>query len=281
MNINIKCDYDLKKDGSMKNRTILNDYKKILCIIKDNILFEDITIPLDKIYGRNENEILYNLLIFKYAQKKDLKYLKYKKVIYIFYEKNMSNLFLQLYWYNSLYNNKEFAYFYGYKKINLKKLLSSVYFDYKLRYINQYDNQIFIRIFYDTYVGFMLKNLKKSFNDFPNYHELYLYLKKKNLVKKYYTYYVPIMKHSFNKFYKRILKDPLNFELYKRDESKKIKSFCDIDINKIIKNLDKHRIKQTINKQIINKQTSEKIPKKKIYSIKKTFTKLIKQLNLE
>ena len=153
--------------------------------------------------------------------------------------------------------------------------MSSVYFDYKLRYINQTDNEIFIRIFYDTYVGFMLKYLKKSFNDFPNYHMLYLYLKHKNLVKKYYIYYLPIMKNNFNKFYKRILKDPLDFELYKRNESKKIKSFRDIDINKIIQNLDIQLAKH------MDKQLAKQKPKNNKYSIKKTFTKLIKQLNLE
>ena len=30
INLNIKCDYYLKKNGSIKDRTILNDYKKIL-----------------------------------------------------------------------------------------------------------------------------------------------------------------------------------------------------------------------------------------------------------
>jgi hypothetical protein len=258
INLNIKCDFDLKKNGSMKNRPILNDYKKILCVIKNSILFELIFIPLNEIYGKNESEIIYNLLILKYAQKNDLKFLKYKKVNYIFYEKNASNIFLLLYWNNSLFNDKEFEYFYGKKTrkyVNLKKLLSSAYFDYKLKYINESDNEICIRIFYNTYVVYMLKTLKKNFSDFPNFHQLYLYIKKNNLVKKYYEYYVPIMKNNFNKFYKRILKDPLNFELYKRDQYKNIKSFRDININKIIKKLNK--------------------------STKKIFTKMVKQLNLE
>ena len=79
------------------------------------------------------------------------------------------------------------------------------------------------------------------------------------------------MKNNFNKFYKRILKDPLDFELYKREQFKNIKSFRDINIDNIIKKLDKQLAKQIVKQN----------PKNKIHSIKKTFTKLIKQLNLE
>ena len=95
---------------------------------------------------------------------------------YVLYEKNANNIFLILYWINSLYNIKEYKYFYGdinRKYTNLKKIMSSAYFDYKLKYINESDNEIYIRIFYNAnknHVGFVIKDLCRwLINKFHNH----------------------------------------------------------------------------------------------------------------
>jgi hypothetical protein len=258
------CNYHIKKNGKIK--FIPNNNYIYLCILNKTKYFENVIFPY--LYGNNENDIVKKLFILYILQKKNPKYIEINKIndknykLYLF---DISNIHIGLeilflkYQFNLEYITKkkkisEYKYikfFYGTKI----RILSTYFMIYKLTE-NTSDKKILIQLFYIYYIKLIIKDLykkhKKILNDFKNYNELYIFLKDKGYVDKYYNYYGPKMINNFNKFYKKLIEHPL-IEKFKKKNLHKIKNLNDIDLIKLIDNhvdnkYNKEYIKNKFNK---------------------------------
>ena len=76
-----------------------------------------------------------------------------------------------------------------------------------------------------------------TLNSFPNYNELYIFLKKKGYIKKYYDDYAKKIIINYVKFYKKLDTEKKLIKIKKTIQNK-IKDFNKIDLSKYI-NIDK------------------------------------------
>jgi hypothetical protein len=213
--INFNCDFFLKKNGKYKYIPNNND-NKIYCVLKNYL----------KVCEINNFNQYTNLFLINSAKKKNLKYIKEKNKILCFYNKNIDIALFLLYRKNLLYNKEMIMKLFS----NNLKTLTYIFMINKLVNIKILNKDLFIKIFYNHYI-FMIENelekkYKKNINSFSNYHELYMFLKDKNYVKKYYNVYVPKIIKNYKKMYNYIISQK-DYKLFIKKKHM-IKNFKDI-----------------------------------------------------
>jgi hypothetical protein len=265
-----QCMYYLKKNGKMLHYN-MNSYNKYLCIISGYLNFNFNYFPL--LEDKNEHYIIKKLLVLKYLQNNNLKYIifnKNKTIYYIntdyicsFKENNIDKIIRFIYYYDVIlydYNKYKIIYPLDKKKhiktktktktktskkidlygVNILNYMSFLYITNKLIFKKISNNTNFIKIFYECYISHIDVELKDKYNvsihDFPNYHELYLFLKKKGYVKKYYNHFTQKIIKNANKLEEKAFKNMSEYEAFKNEKLKEIKSYKDIDLFDLIKN---------------------------------------------
>ena len=267
---NNECYNYLQKNGKIKYfRDINYRYKRYLCILKNILKFDGFVLSL---VGKNEDDIVENLILLNYLRKKNLKYYILKKkddIIFVFKEKN-KDFFLNILFFLELLDNNKFNIeniqninninLINVKKISNKnklldllRLLSIEFLLYKSKYINITNQEVLIYLFYKIYILIIEKELKKKFNltlhNFENYHFLYIFLKEKGYVDIFYNNYGPIIINNQKNIYKYILNHPnlQKFKIKFENNKSLIKNFSEIDLNYLI---DK-KMYQNFNKDYI------------------------------
>jgi hypothetical protein len=265
-NPNIKqCVYYLKKNGKMIHYN-MNNYNKYLCVLNDYLNLNINYYPL--LEDKNEYYIVKKLLILKYLQNNDLKYIvliKDRKSDFInnsiinsyidsdlicsFKISNINKLIKYLYYFDIVlkdykkykiivpYNKKKHFY-----SVNIINYLSFLYITNKLIFKKILKKTNCIKIFYDFYIFYLETELKKKYNTsifyFPNYHNLYLFLKKEGYVKKFYEKLVPKIIKTSVILEKKVLKNSKgkDYDDFKNDIISRIKKFKDVDLFDLIQN---------------------------------------------
>lgn len=244
------CNYYLKKNGKVKY--LPNELNKYLCIIKKIINIDYVRFPF--IYSKNEDEFIKKLLILQYCKKFNLKYFRIPKIkirrdfMIIFNDDIQGNkdtvinlLFLQ---YITDKNKDAENFFYG----NIKRYLITSFMIYKLKQQLTSNKNLLILIFFEIFIKEieyeLIEKYNKNSNDFANYNELYLFLKKTGYVDIYYNKYANNMIKNYKKFYKKLIsfKELTKFKLKKYKE---IKNFKDIDLIKLINNYISDKFNKT------------------------------------
>ena len=244
----------IRKNGTFKNYYSyieMNTYD-INCLIKNIILF--INVKEDNLKYSNKkipHKRLRNMQLYILG-KLDFKYSIYKKNIdnvneYIFYKKNNYNdillyiYILNKYKYNFINKNKDFI-----------KKMAIEYYLFKIKFKNNIsDNEFFIAIFFNFYIKQIKDEIIKKYGmdityDFKNYHEIYIFLKKKNYINKFYT----TIKKNIITEYNRI-KKKISLELEQNNSI----------INLIKTHLIQFSLKNKLNKKNFSKQDIEYINK--------------------
>jgi hypothetical protein len=261
------CKHLLKKNGKL--RYLGKDffhyyYNATLCIYKDIQKINIINFPW--LYEKNENDIVQKLYIYFLMQKKNLKYFldspshfKYNKDnwIILFDEKNNDSL-LEYYFLAGL-KKKDNIYNYFYK--NLSKKLITAFIIYKKFLCRKFSNdKILIFLFYNKYIYLiedeLEKKYKKRLNHFENFNKVYIFLKEKGYVDKYYNYYSIKMIKYYRTYYNRFKYYFQTFpylDEYKAYIKKKTKNFNEIDLLKVI---DKY-VHKRFNKEYIKNKFIE------------------------
>lgn len=261
-----ECGYYLQKNGTIKYFQDINyTYKRYLCILNDILKFDGFKLY---IFGKNQNDIIENLLLLNYLKTQNLKYIILKKktddIIFIFKEKNTDAL-LNILFLIDLLDNNQFNIDNinlldnsnsntNNKLINLLILLSIEFFIYKSKYTKITNQKVLIYLFYKIYIYKIEEELNKKFNynlnNFQNYKVLYNFLKDKGYINIFYNNYAPIIINNQKKIHKYLFHHPSfkNFKLKFESNKSLIKNFSEINLTdmidkKIFQNFNKVYIK--------------------------------------
>jgi hypothetical protein len=107
----------------------------------------------------------------------------------------------------------------------------------KLVFKHLTSSKIFINIFYSTYLNNIKEEINIKFNkkltDFSNFNSLYIFLKEKGYVDKFYDFYKPNVIKNYKKIYNQLINNPKLIP-FKKNKLKNIKNFKDIDLLKLV-----------------------------------------------
>jgi hypothetical protein len=239
------CEREFKKNGKFKYLPFLKNnnfyLNRFLCIVNKIILSNQVLFPY--LYDIDEDHIVNKMLILSYIKKNyNLKYIYLTKNLIELYnndDKYIEEKVVNYYFVKYAFEN-DINFFNSITNTIIKRL--SLTFLYgKLTSSNKIKNKtIFIYIFYYTYIKdidfeneiYKKYNLKIS-KDFANYNDLYIFLKNKGYVDKFYNNYTKKIIKTYKKTYKKILNHPL-FNEYIKKQKEEIKLFSDIDILKMV-----------------------------------------------
>ena len=273
-----ECGYYLQKNGTIKYFQDINyTYKRYLCILNDVLKFDGFKLY---VFGKNQNDIIENLLLLNYLKTQNLKYIILKKktddIIFVFKEKNTDTL-LNILFLIDLLDNNQFNMNNinninlldnsnnnnnnndNNRLINLLILLSIEFFIYKSKYTKITNQKVLIYLFYKIYIYKIEEELNKKFNynlnNFQNYKVLYNFLKDKGYINIFYNNYGPIIINNQKKIHKYLFNHPSfkNFKLKLESNKSFIKNFSEINLIDII---DK-KLFQNFNKEYIKNKFLE------------------------
>lgn len=268
-----ECSYYIDKKGKIKYFQDINyRYKRYLCILKDILNFDAFILS---IVGKNEDDIVENLLFLKSLQKRKLKYILLKKkddIIYIFKEKNLDKLLNILFFVNLLDNNKfninniiDINNINDIKNSNeqfpieFKEIINKLSIEfvlYKSKYRNIKNNKVLIYLFFKIYIYIIEDELLKKFNikldNFSSYTVLYNFLKKNKYVDKFYNLYSPIIISNSKKINSYIVSHS-DLIKFKSGIKLKIYDFKNLDLLYLID----YKIYQNFNKTYIKNKFLE------------------------
>ena len=237
------CDREFKKNGKFKYLPFLKNnnfyINRFLCIINKIILSDQILFPY--LYDVDEDHIINKMLILAYIKKKfNLKYFNLNKGIIQIYsgdDEYIEEKVLNYYFVKYAFEN-DINFFKSITNTILKRLTLTFLYG-KLTSSNKIKNrQIFIYLFYKNYIKEIEEEIYKKYNlrigkDFANYHDLYLFLKDKGYIDKFYNNYTKKIIANYKKIYKKILNHPL-FNDYIKKQKEEIKLFSELDILKMV-----------------------------------------------
>ena len=258
---NTSCEYFLSKNGKFIYRPI-NKYNEYICIINDIRYYGLIDFPFLNDYS--EDKIITKLLILNYLNKNNFKYIKYtnnyinysNNYIVIFKEeykdKALNYLFFESFkfmYQNNITDNSPELIKYIYENGDiLINILTVEFMLYKYQFKEIKNNKVLVYVFYESYISFIKEEIHnkygKTFNNFANYNELYIFLKEKGYVHKFYNKYAPIIIKNYRLFYRKLINDPL-CEKYKKKISRNIKNLKDIDLLQLVDNNVSNKLNKT------------------------------------
>jgi hypothetical protein len=241
-----ECNYYINKNGKIKYFQDINyRYKRYLCILNNILKFDAFILSL---VGKNEDDVIQNLLFLNFLKTQNLKYIILKKkddIIYISKENNIDYLLNFLFFVDLVDNNKfniniiqnnNIKLFNDFEKELINKL-SINFFVYKSKYSKIENNKVLTYLFFKIYIYLIEDELLKKFNilldNFASYNDLYKFLKKKEYVYKFYNIYGPIIINNSNIIYNYIMSNPALDE-FKKKINFKIKDFSEINLNYLI-----------------------------------------------
>lgn len=184
----------VQKNGKFKkylnmNERYINNYN---CLLENKALFyEESNVDYEDDKKTQQNILTYFHGDFDYSKKIILILLKLEKLkfnitffkgIYIFKTKNIKNLSKYIYLKRFVYDPKS---------TDVIKKMAIVYKMSKIRYPKINDNSLYVQLFFSYYVQSLINEIELKFGvdltlDFSNFNELYLFLKKKKYVSKFY-----------------------------------------------------------------------------------------------
>ena len=237
------CEREFKKNGKFKYLPFLKNnnfyINRFLCVINKIILSDQILFPY--LYDVDEDHIINKMLIIAYIKKKfNLKYFNLNKGIIQIYngdDKFIEEKVLNYYFVKYAIDN-DINFFKSITNTMLKRLTLTFLYG-KLTSSNKIKNSsIFIYLFYKNYIKEIEEEIYKKYNlriskDFANYNHLYLFLKDKGYVDKFYNNYSKKIIKNYKKTYKKILNHPL-FNDYIKKQKEEIKLFSELDILKML-----------------------------------------------
>lgn len=261
---NFFCKYYLQKNGKMI--FLPKNHYKYFCMINDIGIID--FIDFKYLENIDEEIILKKILILYVLGQKKFKYLKIKnnykssKKIknnydYLLFHESKLNIVIKFLFHFYIINNDKNMYNF-YNSTNIRKL-STQFMIYKLMF-NKTNKTTLIKLFYTLYIKLIeneiYKKYNKKYSDFENYKKLYIFLKKKGYVDKFYNNYSNKIIKNYNKYYNKIA-DHYEFKNYEKKAKIFIKDLKDLNFTKIIdqyidKNYNKIYIKNKFNKIIKN-----------------------------
>jgi hypothetical protein len=263
------CNYFLRKDGKFVYKSI-NKYNEYMCIINDKKYYKILSFPFLNDY--TEDRIIKKLIILNYLKQNNIKYIKYTNnyidtpdnYIIIFKDeykdRALNHLFFDSFDFmdkKNVKNNSPELIKYIYNNGDLlTNILTVDFMLYKYQFKEIKNNKVLVYVFYEYYINFIKEELYKKYgktlNSFSNYNNLYIFLKEKGYVDKFYNDYAPVIIKNYKLFYKKLINDPLN-EKYRKKILKNIKTFTNIDLLKLV---DKH-VTNKLNKTYIKNKFIE------------------------
>jgi len=226
-----KCGYFLTKYGDIKFiPDSMYKYNLFLCTINNRITFFSlINFDFNKIYGKTDKNINKKIEILKYAQENDLQIyrinLKKPNYIYYIFKKENTDTILNIFFLNHIIRKDKELFKYYFETI--EKTLTTIFLIKKLQYIKESNKNILVMIFYQEYYGIISNELYEKYgitkDYFPNYRELYIFLKKNGYVDLYFNNYTSYILKSYSNFYNKLLSQK-KIQTYKEKEIKNIKS---------------------------------------------------------
>lgn len=248
-----ECSFYLNKNGKIKFYRNANyrSLQLLLCILNNKYNYQALYFPY--FTAKDNDYLLKQLVFFKYLSMNNLKYIirknKNKKknvpknTYYFFKEENKDNVLMIFILIDIINKDPDF----------IDNFLEYIFFLKKLNSNKEKDHDIYVSIFYETYIKRIEPEIfdkySKKITDFKNYHSLYLFLKKKGYVKKYYKKICPKLSKEYSIIFNKILNYPL-YETLKKKYNAKIKNLKDIDL---IKTFKKGIFQKFDKKKIINK----------------------------
>jgi hypothetical protein len=237
------CELEFKKNGKFKYLSFLKNnnfyFNRFLCIINKIIFSQVIYFPY--LYDIDEDHIVNKMLILAYIKKNfNLKYFNLNKDLIQIYsgdDEYIEEKVLNYYFVKYAFKN-DINFFKSITNTMLKRLTLSFLYG-KLTSSNKIKNrQIFIYLFYKNYIKEIKEEIYKKYNlrigkDFANYNHLYLFLKDKGYIDKFYNNYTKKIIANYKKIYKKILNHPL-FNEYIKKQKEEIKLFSELDILKMV-----------------------------------------------
>lgn len=261
------CKYYIEKDGHMRrfSKDVGFYYMEFLCMLKHKCKFDMFIFPY--LYG-DETIVLKKLLILHKMQEEGIHYILLRKKDK---ESNFPDYKLYLLWPEYIRDLCVFRFLSEFKYENdpafIQKFLykySSNQEDYIYRVLTV--NGIFIKLykktssddiltilFYSQYIKLIQSELVEKYgvhmNDFENYHELFVFLKKKGYVTHFYKKMGPKILKKINESIQLTQNHPL-FNSYVKQYQRKMKPLLHMKISKLLdqflpKMMNKEKIYKT------------------------------------
>lgn len=205
----------IQRNGKFKkylnmNERYLNNYN---CLIQGKSLFyEESNVDYENNKKTQKNVLTYFHGDFDYSKRiilmllklEKLKYnITYYKGIYIYKKKNINLLSNYIYLKRFIYDSES---------KDVVKKMSEVFKMSKLRFPDINDKAIYTQLFFSYYVQSLIDEIEMKYGidltlDFSNFNELYLFLKKKGYVTKYYKEIVNKIKMNVKDINKKLKED--------------------------------------------------------------------------
>jgi hypothetical protein len=261
------CKYFIEKDGKMRrfSKDVGATYMKCLCMLKKVFHFDLYEFPY--IYG-DETRVIKKLLILHQMQEEGIYYILVRKKdkeshfpdykVYLLWPEFIRSLCT--YRFLTDYIHKKDPSFF--QKANLQEsksisdnhiILLSVFGIFIKLYKDISSDEILTILFYTRYIKLIQSELVEKYgvhmNDFQNYHQLYLFLKKKGYVRHFYQKMGPIIIQKIDESIKLIQNHPL-FDSYVNQYQRKMKPLRQMKITKLLdqflpKMMNKEKIYQS------------------------------------
>jgi hypothetical protein len=245
------CKYHIEDNGKMRHfsKDIGHIYMSCLCMLFKNIHFDGFIFPY--LYG-DETRVIKKLLILHKMQEEGIYYILAKKKdkeshfpdyeAYLLWPEFIRSLctfrfladfeykkdpkFLKKFLYKYSLNQEDFFY----RVLVVNGIFVKLYKDIS-------SNEILTILFYSRYIKLIQSELVEKYgvhmSDFENYHQLYIFLKKKGYVKNFYKIMGPIVLQKIDESIKLIQNHPL-FDSYVNQYQRKMKPLRQMKIPKLL-----------------------------------------------
>jgi hypothetical protein len=244
------CKYHIENDGKMRrfSKDIGHIYMSCLCMLFKNIHFDLFAFPY--LYG-DETRVIKKLLILHQMQEEGIYYIIYKKKdkeshfpdykVYLLWPEFIRSLCT--YRFLTDYIHKKDPVFF--KSFSLENktfeeyqyLILTAFGMFIKLYKDISSDEILTILFYSRYVKLIQSELVEKYgvymNDFENYHQLYLFLKKNGYVRHFYKKMGPIILQKIDESIKLIQNHPL-FDSYVNQYQRKMKPLRQMKIPKLL-----------------------------------------------
>jgi hypothetical protein len=244
------CKYFIEKDGHMRrfSKDVGGIYMNYLCILQKKVKFDLSAFPY--LYG-DETRVIKKLLILHKMQEEGIYYIIYKKKdkeshfpdykIYLLWPEFIRSLCTYRFL-TDFIHKKDPVFF---KSFSLE---NRTFVEYQYLILTAFgifiklckdisSDEILSILFYSRYIKLIQSELVEKYgvhmNDFENYHQLYLFLKKNGYVKHFYKKMGPIILQKIDESIKLIQNHPL-FDSYVNQYQRKMKPLRHMKIPKLL-----------------------------------------------
>lgn len=260
------CKYYIENDGKMRHfsKDVGATYVQFLCMLQKKCNFDLFTFPY--LYG-DETRVIKKLLILHQMQEEGIYYILVRKKnkeshfpdhkVYLLWPEFIRSLCTYRFLIDFIHK-KDPVFFKPFSLENRtfeenQYLILSVYGIFIKLYKNISSDEILTILFYSRYIKLIQSELVQKYgvhmNDFENYHQLYLFLKKKGYIRHFYKKMGPIILQKIDESIKLIQNHNL-FDSYVNQYQRKMKPLRQMKIPKLLdqflpKMMNKEKIYQS------------------------------------